>query len=405
MIHVIGIGLDGILGLTDQVKHLIDEATLLVGSDRHLSYFPNFDGNKLILKDLTSDIKYIKNSFNYRTDLIVILVSGDPLFFGLGRLLLAEIPAEKLTFHPNLSSVQLAFNRIKVPWQDATIISVHGRNLEQLIKALNNYDKKIALLTDDQNNPHAIANLLLSLNLPISYQFWVCENLGGLNEKVAKYDIMSIKNHIFSSLNIVVLIQDKQQKNIINLPILGIEDDQFQTFSDKPGLITKKEVRMLILGELQLKPNLTIWDIGAGTGSVSIEIARLLPNNKIYAIEKTLSGQILIKQNCEILGGENIYLIEGKAPESLIELPRPDRVFIGGSGGKLKEILDICGEKLLEKGIIVIALATIEHQQIVIEWMKNHNWKYQILQVNLSRSIAIGNLTRFSPLNPVNIIT
>ena len=134
-VHVVGIGLDGADGLVESVRQLVEKATLLIGSDRHLSYFPNHLGQKLVLGDFTEAIAAIRQQL---TDhgYIVVLVTGDPLFFGLGRLLLTQLPPEQLTFHPHLSAVALAFNAIKVPWQDARIISAHGRSLDELIQAL-----------------------------------------------------------------------------------------------------------------------------------------------------------------------------------------------------------------------------------------------------------------------------
>ena len=152
-IHVIGIGLDGAEGLVDSVRQLVLDAKLLVGSDRHLNYFPHHPAPRLILGDFIEAIAQIRRYLADGKDGIVILVSGDPLFFGLGRLLLAELPPEHLTFHPHLSSIQLAFNRLKVPWQDARAISAHGRSLDELIQALQQGVEKIAVLTDKTNNP------------------------------------------------------------------------------------------------------------------------------------------------------------------------------------------------------------------------------------------------------------
>jgi precorrin-6Y C5,15-methyltransferase (decarboxylating) len=170
-IHIVGIGLDGAAGLTDTVRQLVERATLLVGSDRHLGYFQNHPASRLVLGDFTQAIREIRTQLA-RGDTnicIVVLVSGDPLFFGLGRLLLEELPREQITFHPHLSAVQLAFGRIKVPWQDAHIISAHGRSLEQLTEALQQGVEKIAVLTDGTNTPSAIARLLVGLDLSSRY--------------------------------------------------------------------------------------------------------------------------------------------------------------------------------------------------------------------------------------------
>ncbi len=404
-IHVVGIGLDGAAGLVERVRQVVLSATLLIGSDRHLSYFPNHPAPRIVLGDFTQAIAQIRHHLA-GSERIVILVTGDPLFYGLGRLLLAEFPPELLTFHPHLSSVGLAFNRIKVSWQDARIISAHGRSVDELIQALQQGVDKIALLTDGTNTPSAIARLLLALDLPSHYQLWVCENLGGETETVGSYSPEEILEQTFAPLNVVVLLRQSDQAvlDVANLPDLGLSDQMFLSFSDRPGLMTKREIRLLVLGELALKPGQIIWDIGAGTGSVSIEIARLFPTSKIYAIEKTAAGTALISQNCRRFGVENVISIHGTAPDILLDLPLCDRIFIGGSGGNLTQILDAC--RLPSGGVIVLALATLEHLNTALGWLKEHDsWNYQLLQVQLSRSVPVGNLTRFAPLNPVTILT
>lgn len=140
--------------------------------------------------------------------------------------------------------------------------------------------------------------------------------------------------------------------------------------------------------------------------SVSIEIARLCPTSTVYAIEKTAAGSTLIFQNCRRFQVENVIPIQGSAPEVLEKLEGEcDRLFIGGSGGNLTQILDVCASRLSAGGVIVLALATVEHLNTAVLWFKSQGWEYKLLQVQLSRSVAIGQLTRFAPLNPVTIVT
>jgi len=432
MIHVVGIGLDGIEGLTEPVRKIVQQATILVGSDRHLSYFPDHPAERLAIGAINITLRKIRRRLETvlapETSVgaekpapisgldpnsiprIVILVSGDPLFFGLGRLLLESFPPEYLTFHPHISSIQLAFNRVKVPWQDAWVISAHGRSCDQLIDALKKGVEKIAVLTDERNSPGAIARLIQSLDLAIDYQFWVCENLGSEMERVQCYpDLAAVEPETFAPLNVVVLIRQSPEKTqpleLQHLPLLGIPDHYFFSFPDRPGLMTKREVRMLILGELGLQPHQTIWDIGAGTGSVSIEIARLFPTSDIYAIEKSAAGIALIEQNCQRFQTSNVISIYGSAPSILYRLAVPQRIFIGGSGGSLRQILSLCSSYIAPGGTIVLAIATLENLTIALNWAQTSGWNYHLLQVNLSRSIPIANLTRFSPLNPVTIVT
>jgi precorrin-6Y C5,15-methyltransferase (decarboxylating) len=218
--------------------------------------------------------------------------------------------------------------------------------------------------------------------------------------------IAEILEQTFAPLNVVVLIRsDSEQLDLATLPTFGLPDQTFLTFSDRPGLMTKREVRLLVLGELALKPGQIIWDIGAGTGSVSIEIARLFPTSQIYAIEKTSAGSALIEQNCRRFQVENVISIHGTAPDILPSLPESDRIFIGGSGGNLTQILDACSS-FAPQAIIVLALATLEHLNSALTWLKNSgSWNHQLLQVQLSRSVPVGQLTRFAPLNPITILT
>jgi precorrin-6B C5,15-methyltransferase / cobalt-precorrin-6B C5,C15-methyltransferase len=412
VIAVVGIGLDGKQGLTQTVQQIIEQATVLAGSKRHLGYFTDHPAKKLNLANLNTGIEAIAQlKLDHHS--VVILASGDPLFFGLGRLLLAKFKASEIKFYPHLSSIQLAFNRLKIPWQDANLISVHGRSVDKLIELFKQGKDKIAVLTDGNNNPAAIARLFLALELPVNYSFHICANLGDVSEKISHFSpaeitqLSNLEPHYFSALNVLILVREAQENdlNLDNLPLIGLPDSSFLSFSDRPSLITKKEVRLAILGELALQPEQIVWDIGAGTGSVSIEIARLCPTSQIFAIEKTSMGSSLITQNSQRFQLNNIKSINGKAPEVLCNLPDCDRIFIGGSGGNLVDILQICSHKLTVRGLIVMAFATIEYQLQAINWLSNHNWQYRLLQLQISRSTPISNLTRLTPLNPVTIIT
>jgi precorrin-6Y C5,15-methyltransferase (decarboxylating) len=411
-IAVVGIGLDGENGLTPVAKETVQQATILVGSKRHLRYFSHHPAEKIYLTNLQTGIEAIAQ-LELTAHSVVILASGDPLFFGLGRLLLANFDAKQIQFLPHFSSIQLAFSRLKVPWQDAQLISVHGRSTDGLIKLIKQGANKIAVLTDSNNHPGAIARLYLALDLPINYSFHICENLGDVNEKVSHFwpqEVIQLSNfdqEYFANLNVLVLLRETQpdELELDKLPLIGLADSSFLSFSDRPSLITKKEVRLAILGELALQPKQTVWDIGAGTGSVSIEIARLCPSSQVYAVEKTAMGSTLITQNSQRFKVDNVNSINGKAPEVLLDLPNCDRIFIGGSGGNIVDILNVSRQKLAKRGIIVMAFATIEYQYQAINWLSNNSWQYRLLQLQISRSTPISHLTRFTPLNPVTIIT
>ena len=410
-IAVVGIGLDGKAGLAQNIREIITQATVLSGSKRHLSYFADLDVKKLELTNLDRGLEAIAE-LELDGQAIVILASGDPLFFGLGRLLLSKFKPKDLCFYPHQSSIQLAFSSIKIPWQDADLVSVHGRSIDNLTKLFKQAKEKIAVLTDSYNNPSAIARLFLALELPVSYSFYICENLGGDNETTTHYPPAQLNKLCqleteFAALNVLILIREKQENDLdlASLPLIGLPDSSFLSFSDRPSLITKKEVRLAILGELALQPKQTVWDIGAGTGSVSIEIARLCPTSQVLAIEKTSMGSNLVIQNSQRFQVDNIISINGKAPDVLEDLPNCDRVFMGGSGGNIIDILHTCSQKLNPAGIIVMSFATLEYQIQAISWLTENAWQYKLLQLQISRSTPIARLTRMTPLNPVTVIT
>ncbi|RAQ49048.1 cobalamin biosynthesis bifunctional protein CbiET [Arthrospira sp. O9.13F] len=420
-IHIIGINLDGLAGLSDSVRRVVKRGNLLVGNSRNLGYLSSYETiPKLLLTDMVETLSELKQWLtnwerNYQTNPeVIFLVSGDPLFFDVGGLLAAHFPADQLIFYPHISPIQLAFNRLQIPWEDARIIRVDSRSIDSLTQALKEGVKKIGIFTSVDYPPQAIAQLILSLELPKVYQFWVAENLGGENERVQPYPLDRINNYHFSPLNLVILLQDLpeviDEVDLANIPSLGIPDNLFFGNSHETELITPRELRILALGELGLQPNQVVWDMQASPGCLSVEIARLFPQSTIYAIEKTASGTCLIEQNCRRFQINNVISINGEFPAILHHLRTPDRIFMGIPDNNLPEILGICSIRLSPGGRIVVVLRTLEHINLALQWVKDKitrekHWNYHLLQVQLSRSFSLGSLTRFASLNPVTILT
>lgn len=456
LIQVVGIGAAGASSLSASVLSIVESATVLVGGKRHLERLSERLSDSAavegwLLGDFDRTFERMRSRLQTHPQArMVVLASGDPLFFGLGRLLLANFPREQLVFHPHASAIQLAFSRLKLPWQNATLLSVHGRGEALLLKALKRGDRKIALLTDNVMTPGAIARLIIALDSPARYQMWVCENLGGADERVGQYALEAVRSQTFAPLNVVVLcrqLDDAPSNDAINniasdaskleraellptdlpptdlppvdLPLIGLPDSAFYGFPDRPTLMTKRQIRLLILGELAPRDGQVIWDIGAGTGSVSVELSRLCPKAKLYAIEKTAAGASLIERNAERLAIAPIHIIRGSAPVALSELPRPNCVFIGGSSGQLIPILDFLHRLNQARSHqsdlpnsnalrIVMALATAEHLASAIVWATQDDiaakWTYELTQINIARSLPVGSLTRLSPLNPVTLM-
>lgn len=391
-IKVIGVGDDGKASLLPLYKQWIDESELLIGGERHLHFFPEYDREKVVLKGGLSPLVERLQTEKKRT---VILASGDPLFYGIGGYLAKKLPVD---IYPNLSSLQLAFTRIGESWQDAYVTSVHGRSLTGLAQRIDGREKA-ALLTDEENSPQRIAQYLLSYGMT-EYAAFVAENLGGTNERTGWYRLEEMADGIFSPLNIVIL---KKQADGPQWP-LGIDDAQFAQRKPDKGLITKKEIRVLSLAQLQLKSDSIVWDIGTCTGAVAIEAAKIARDGQVYAIEKNADDLENCKENMQKFRTD-FSIVHGKAPDGLDQFADPDAIFIGGSGGEMQELLHICCSRLKPNGRIVLNAATIETLYEATQTFQNENYAFNVTLAQIARSKPILQMNRFEGLNPIYIIT
>jgi len=393
-ICLVGAGIEGWEGFGKQALEAIDNAEVLIGHKRLLEIFPNFKGEKRLLEDLSIMLEYLKTT-DKRT---VVLGSGDPNFFGVGRFLLRNLPKDRVEIFPNVTSVQYAFARIKEPWDDATFVSVHGRGIKPALDRII-ASEKIAILTDSVNTPAVIARELIGRGAE-GYEAWLCEDLGLPTEKFTKTDVRGLSDITCSALNILILIKT-WEPNLQNYPVIGIRDEEFATAKK---LITKEEVRAVTLGKLQLQDDLVMWDIGAGSGSVSIEAGNLMPNGRIFALEKNPQYLSYLKDNFKKFAARNVLLIEAYAPEGLEELPDPDRVFIGGSGGMLEEIIEAVDKRLKPEGFIVINAVTLDTLTKSVEFLEDHGYTVEVTCVNISKTRTLTEYKMFSAHNPVYVI-
>lgn len=187
----------------------------------------------------------------------------------------------------------------------------------------------------------------------------------------------------------------------LNYPVMGIRDDEFSTVKK---LITKEEVRSVTLGKLQLQDDLVMWDIGAGSGSVSIEAGNLMPNGRIFALEKNPNCVRCLKDNVKKFKALNVHLIEACAPKGLEDLPDPDRVFIGGSSGMLEEIIKVAGRRLKHEGCIVINAVTLDTLTKSVQVLEDHGYAVEITCINISKTRNLTEYKMFSAHNPVYVI-
>jgi precorrin-6Y C5,15-methyltransferase (decarboxylating) len=393
-IYLIGAGIEGWEGFGSKALEVINQADLLIGHQRLLDVFPDFKGEKQTFGDFSIMLDFLKTT----EKLVVVLSSGDPNFFGIARFMLRNLPKERIEIFPNVTSVQYAFARIKEPWDDSIFVSVHGRGLKSAIDRIIAADKA-AVLTDEVNTPAAIARELIVRGAE-GYVVYLCEDLGLQTEKFTRTDVRGLVDIKATPLNILILIK-AWEPTLENYPVMGIDDDQFSTAKK---LITKQEVRAVTLAKLQLQNDLVLWDIGAGSGSVSIEAGNLMPNGKVFALEKNPQYMTFLRDNLKKFAARNVMLIEAFAPEGLDDLPDPDRVFIGGSGGMLEDIIEAVDRRLKPEGVIVLNAVTLDTLTKAVEFLEDHGYTVEVVCVNVAKTRGLTEYKMFEAHNPVYII-
>ncbi len=387
--------------LTGSHLQLIEQADILVGGKRLLDYFKDTAAQKKPIGRKIDDIvDFIKKKM--KTKKIVVLASGDPLFYGIGGTLVGALGSNNVYIHPNISTVAAAFARIKEPWSDVRVISLHGKKkyMRQLFKTLEKEDK-IAVLTDPENNPARLAQQLIEKEL-VDFQICVLEAMGSPSERFNWYSLNQAAAMEFADPNIVILKRGAQDSDI-NMNIhFGMPDS---CFAHQEGLITKSEVRAVSLSKLKLLADHTLWDLGAGSGSISIEAAIFVKKGDIFAVEKRPERIEQIIRNKQRFKVKNLKVIQSDLPEGLANLPAPDRIFIGGGGKNLKNIIIAASGRLKAHGIIVINTVLIANLQIAKETLQQLGFHTDIVQVHISRAADMPWDERLEAQNPVWIIT
>jgi precorrin-6Y C5,15-methyltransferase (decarboxylating) len=307
---------------------------------------------------------------------------------------------------PDLSSVQQAFARINEPWDDAFFMSLHGgpdiakrRKLPYElfhIPRLLEQHGKLGILTDRENNPATIAGQLKESSSRVTV--YVCERLGYPDEKILSGTPREIADGTFSDPNVVILMKDRQEH--AKAFCFGLREDEID---HERGLITKDEVRAVTLHKLRLPPDGVLWDIGAGSGSVSLEASRLCPGLRIFALEKEGQRVETIEKNMAAFNILNVNVIHGTAPDALQGLPSPHRVFIGGSSGTIEQVVELASRKMLS-GIIVVNCATLETLNDGITVLERYGFAVDVVEISVSRSKKLAGKRQMAAINPVFMV-
>jgi precorrin-6Y C5,15-methyltransferase (decarboxylating) len=393
---------------------------LFINTENIAVPYPYFSDIKLWVKDnkkkeklffvSRSDNKLINWLKSQNTD-VILFSRGDPLRFGIGRILLENFSKEELCFYPSNTCFQLAFSKLKISWQEAIYVSIHGRDSTKLIEALKLKPTSLAIITDSNNNGlEIIQNNLLELNLDNLYEFWICEEIGFENEKIRKFNLKEKLPSDISNLNIAVLLKREKDIQGKTNPLFGLKDDTFKTFEDRPNLLTKREVRIQILADLELPENGTIWDIGAGCGSIGLEALKLRPNLKLFCIDKRIGSKELISENARRLGVTPKDIFEEDInnlfnSNNINSLREAKRIIIGGCDKKTKlRIINELSKHMNCGDIIAIPLIDIQTIKSLRDTLKGNNFEVNLNLIQTYKSLSISEGIRMDPNNPVFLL-
>lgn len=372
----------------------VDTADVVIGARRHLgAVSSSMTAERMAYHTVGQLLDLVEHHLNdgHR---VCVLASGDPGFFGVVRILGARFGAA-LAVHPAPSSVSLAFARAGLPWDDAVVVSAHGRSLEAGLATVI-AAPKVAVLTGPDTPPEALGR---SLGTDTERDVWVCSRLGESDESVVRTDMAGLAAGHFDPLSVVVLAR----------PALGGAGPATVTwrpgtagagrrfgrpageFAHRAGMITKPEVRAVVLSKLDLHPAVTLWDVGAGSGSVAVEAARLVPGLRAWAIERRVDDSRRIVTNAV---GLAVTVVEGDAPGCFAGLAAPDRAFVGGGG---MEVLGAVCARMAPGGVVVATFAALDRAGAAAARLGN------LVQISVNRAKAIGadGAVRLDADNPV----
>ena len=400
-VTVVGVGDDGCASLTSRAISAVARASVLVGGERQLAFFPQFTGERVVLKG-PLDTALARVAALADEHSVCVLSSGDPLFFGIGARVAKAVGGEHVEFLPAPTSVQWAFARTALAWDDAQVLSVHGRPAEGFVARLRSMHK-VAVLTDGENAPARLAARMLE-HSEVGWEAWVCERLAGPGERVRHFTLPELSEvHDVDPLNVLLLrrtdVAWRAPPAIAYLP-----EEAFAKRMPKLGLITKREVRMLSLATLRLRPDATVWDIGAGSGSIAVEAAMLAPRGRVFAVEVDPEGVEICRENVRAHGVDNVRVIAGRAPEALEGLDPPDAVFVGGSKGSMAPIIDAALAALRPGGRLVVNAITLENVSEAYAAMKARGAEPEVTLVQISRGAPLARYQRYEALNPIHIL-
>lgn len=387
-LHIIGIGEDGLEGLNSITRNLVEAADILVAGVRHLDMVPSGPEKISWGSNLNQGIDAIKANAGKS---VVVLATGEPLWFGIGTTLLRHFDKSEVMVYPTVGAFSLAAARMGWAISDVACMTVHGRALENLNRVIAP-KAKILVLSRDGKTPIEIASLLATYGYGDS-KITVFEHMGGDQENRREGSATGWTAQV-ENLN-TIAIDCIASSDARRLPLTtGLLDDLFE----HDGQLTKREVRSVTLSSLAPQAGELLWDVGAGCGSISIEWMRAHPANKAIAIEQNDKRRSMIAHNGASLGVPTLQIVDGKAPDALKGLETPDAIFVGG-GVSVPGLLETCWHALPVGGRLVANTVTLEGVREMLHFVDKFGG--ELMQIAISRQESVGRLQTLKPMAPV----
>ncbi|MCC7475860.1 MAG: precorrin-6y C5,15-methyltransferase (decarboxylating) subunit CbiE [Pirellulales bacterium] len=399
-IHVIGIGDDGLEALPLAVRKHIDEAEVLLGTERTLALASASKASRHVIgSDLRELVATIERSGDRR---VVLLVYGDPMFYGLARYVCEKLGKERFVVVPHVSSMQLAFARVMETWEEAYLTDLAKHPLDAVLERIRTA-QKVGLFTTDHCGPAEVARALVERHIDY-FTAYVCENLGARDERVTRGTLAEIAKKKFDPLNVMVLVRDPnapdRPREAVGRRLFGNPDEAFLQSKPKLGLVTPAEVRSIALAQMDIAPSSIVWDIGAGSGSVSIEAAQMASEGQVFAIEMDAEEHGLIQHNAERFNVANVNAVLGRAPEIFEELPDPDCVFVAGAGREVTRVSQAAFDRLRPGGRLVVNTTSVDHLMELRNALRSPSTAPNLWMINLARGTDQLDRLSFEPLKP-----
>lgn len=395
-VNIVGIGPGNPDLLTGEARQAIAASNILLGDKRMLSAFA--DSSKTVYDTIkTSAIAEVAAKADPAKDVLAVLVSGDVGFFSLAKTISGKLPDCECVRYCGISSLVYFASKLQLSWDDAKIVSMHGRD-QNLVAAVAQ-NKKVFSLTGGDHSPQALCKQLCEHGLG-QVLVYVGENLSYPEEKITQGTAEEISALSFPPLSVMMLLND--EANCFEPTVHGLADDLFMR-SKVP--MTKQEVRSVSMSKLMPKATDVIYDIGAGTGSCSVELALIAKRGKVWAFERNPVAVELLGKNKELFGLTNLDVIAGEALENIKTMPAPDCVFVGGSGGDLCEMLDVIYAKNSKCRIVINAITVETLAQVAAYYKEHPDYSLEIVNVFVARSKKLGSYNLMMAQNPVYVMT